>query len=146
MNFNPRPFRLVYVAGPYRSDTPYNVERNIRRARDVAAAVVMAGHYPIVPHLCTAHMEGLAPDAQFLAGALEAMRRCDEVWVAPGWEYSAGTRSELAEAFALDMPVHLHNGPPLDFETFRSFVCEVARLHAVELGYIDPPTTDPEAC
>ena len=96
--------KLIYVAGPYRGATIHATKANIRRAELVAEDVVRAGHYPIVPHLCTQFMDGLAPDAQFLAGALEALRRCDEVWLVDGWEGSSGTLAAIPEAQSRRLP------------------------------------------
>ncbi len=98
--------KLVYVAGPYRAKTIHQVKANVRAAELRAEDVVRAGHYPIVPHLCTAYLDGLAPDEHFLAGTLEAMRRCDEVWLTEGWEHSHGTRLEIAEAWRLGKDVY----------------------------------------
>lgn len=102
--------KLVYVAGPYRAKSLHQVKRNIRAAEVRAEDVVRAGHYPVVPHLCTAYLDGLASDEHFLAGTLEAMRRCDEVWLTEGWEASHGTRLEIAEAFRLGKDVLDENG------------------------------------
>ncbi len=126
--------RLVYVAGAYRAATLFEVEANIRRARDRAVDVVRAGHYPVVPHLCTGLMDGLASDDHFLAGARELLSRCDEVWLVEGWRRSRGTLLELGVALALGKVVHdeQHHrtdrggGPhhPLDTDLLREAVCE----------------------
>ena len=97
--------KLVYIAGPYRGATPNAVRENIRRAEERAADAVRAGHYPIVPHLCTAWMDGLAPDQHFLDGTLEAMKRCDEVWLCEGWRASHGTQQEVTTALLAGIPV-----------------------------------------
>lgn len=98
--------KLVYVAGPYRAATLFEVEANIRRARDRAVDVVRAGHYPVVPHLCTGFMDGLAPDEHFLAGARALLSRCDEVWLVRDWRTSRGTLRELSLAAELGRAVH----------------------------------------
>lgn len=97
--------RLVYVAGSYRAPTAWGVEQNIRRAAEVAARIWAAGLVAVCPHLNSAHMEGVATDAQFLAGTLEMLRRCDAVILVPGWELSAGSRAEVNEADRLGLPV-----------------------------------------
>lgn len=105
--------KLIYIAGPYRAKELHRVKASIRAAELRAEDVVRAGHYPIVPHLCTAYLDGLAPDQHFLDGALEAMRRCDEVWLCEGWESSRGTIQEIAAAFERGMQVIDENGVPL---------------------------------
>jgi hypothetical protein len=97
--------KLVYIAGPYRSATPWGVLQNINAAAEVAARVHRAGMFAVCPHLNSAHMEGVADDAHFLAGTLEMMRRCDAVILVPGWERSAGSRAEVNEAINLGLPV-----------------------------------------
>jgi hypothetical protein len=97
--------KLIYIAGPYRAKTIHGTKLNIRAAELRAEDAVRAGHYPIVPHLCTAFMDGLASDQHFLDGTLEAMRRCDEVWLCEGWRDSHGSKLEVATALTLGIPV-----------------------------------------
>lgn len=97
--------KLVYIAGPYRAATPWGVEQNIRAAEDVAVRVHKAGMFAVCPHANSRHMEGVADDAHFLAGTMEMMRRCDAVLLVPGWQRSAGSRGEVAEAERLGIPV-----------------------------------------
>lgn len=102
--------KLIYIAGPYRARTTNEVRQNIRAAEERALDAVRAGHYPIVPHLCTGFMDGAAPDQQFLDGSLEALRRCDEVWLIDGWRDSQGTLQEVFTALALGIPVKDEHG------------------------------------
>lgn len=102
--------KLIYIAGPYRGATPNAMRENIRRAEERAADAVRAGHYPIVPHLCTAWMDGLAPDQHFLDGTLEALRRSDEVWLCKGWRDSHGTQQEVTVALLAGIPVKDDDG------------------------------------
>ena len=97
--------KLVYIPGPYRAPTPWGVEQNIQRAAEVAAEVWRAGHAALCPDANSAHMEGVTDDANFLAGTLEMMRRCDAVLLVPGWGTSVGTQAERAEAMRRGMPV-----------------------------------------
>ena len=60
--------KLVYIAGPYRAPTPWQVEQNIRAAMDAAVVVWAAGLYALCPHANTARMEGVTSDESFLAG------------------------------------------------------------------------------
>lgn len=118
--------KLVYIAGAYRAKTLFEVEANIRRARERAVDVVRAGHYPVVPHLCTGFMDGLAPDEHFLAGARDLLAQCDEVWLVKGWEASRGTLAEIAWAFRNHKPVYNHDQSPLAATSYlRAF--DIAR-------------------
>lgn len=42
---------LIYVAGPYSSDTPDGIMKNVNRAIDVGLQLKELGFLPIVPHL-----------------------------------------------------------------------------------------------
>lgn len=99
---------LTYVAGAYRAPTSWGVECNITRAREVAAFLWANGFPALCPHTNTAHFSG--SDELFLAGTLEMLRRCDAVVLVPGWESSAGTLSEIAEAKRLGIPVYEEAG------------------------------------
>ena len=112
--------KLVYIAGPYRGATPNAMRENIRRAEERAADAVRAGHYPIVPHLCTAWMDGLAPDQHFLDGTLEAMKRCDEVWLCEGWRDSHGSKLEVATALTSGIPIKDIDGSSVHLLTIHA--------------------------
>jgi nucleoside 2-deoxyribosyltransferase len=96
--------RVAYVAGPYRADTPAGIVANIRAAEAVAVELWQAGFAVVCPHKNTALFDGLAPDAVWLDGYLELLRRCDFVVAVAGWDRSAGTIRELAEADRLGIP------------------------------------------
>ena len=97
---------LVYIAGPYRADTPHEIHANIERARRYAASVWRKdGWAALCPHMNTAHMDGVCSPERFLEGTMEMMRRCDAVLMMPGWEHSEGARAEKAEAGRLCIPV-----------------------------------------
>ena len=101
--------KIIYIAGPYRAKTPWGIEKNIHKARELAAQLVEQCHtlggYPLVPHTNTAHFDGWAPDQYYLEGTLEIMRRCDALLMINGWENSSGARGELEEAKRLKLPI-----------------------------------------
>lgn len=99
--------KLIYVAGPFRGKTPWDVAENVRRAERLALDVWKLGAAAVCPHLNTAHFDKTAPDALFLEGTLEMMRRCDAVVVVDGWEKSSGTLAELEVAQERGLPVFL---------------------------------------
>lgn len=102
--------KLIYIAGPYRAATVHGIKQNIRNAEIRAEAVVKFGNYPVSPHLCTAFMDGLAPDEQLLEGGMKMLEMCSEVWLCAGWERSSGTRKEIARAIELGKLVLDENG------------------------------------
>lgn len=97
--------KLVYIAGSYRAPTEYEVLKNIERARNVGLYVRKCGACAFVPHSNSAFLGGALPDEFFLAEGLEILSRCDAMVLVQGWETSAGTRAEIAEAERLGIPV-----------------------------------------
>jgi len=97
---------VVYIAGPYRAPSAWAIEQNVRRAEELALEVWRMGHVALCPHSMTRYYQGALPDAVWLEGTLELLRRCDRVLVAEGWGESEGSRVEIAEAHRLGMPVH----------------------------------------
>lgn len=87
---------LAYLAGPYRSkDGIWGVKRNVEAAMSVARELWKQGYSVICPHANTALMDGPdIPDAVFLEGDIEMLRRCDLIVMLPGWERSAGASVE----------------------------------------------------
>jgi hypothetical protein len=82
--------QLVYIAGKYRGD----VVANIAKARAAAVIFWAAGYGVMCPHLNSAHMDGIAPDQNFIEADLLLLAACDFIYLVPGWEESAGARIE----------------------------------------------------
>ncbi len=97
--------KVVYVAGAFRADTPWQIELNVRRAEEMSLGLWRMGLVPICPHTQTRFFQFSAPDQSFLEGTLEMMRRCDAVMLLRGWEASNGTIGEIKEAQRLGIPV-----------------------------------------
>lgn len=97
--------KVIYIAGPFRGNSHYEIHQNIFRAEALALEVWRAGHAAICPHLNTAHFHGAADDSVWLEGDLEIMKRCDAVLMTPDWKRSAGATDERAQALAAGMPV-----------------------------------------
>ncbi|MGL4514789.1 MAG: DUF1937 family protein [Lacipirellulaceae bacterium] len=110
--------KVVYVAGPYRADSEWEIEQNFRRAERVALQVWLAGCACICPHKNTARFGGAAPDDLWLEGDLEMVRRCDAIVCVDGWERSIGAQGEVRLARSLGIAV---------FETIDDFLAEEQR-------------------
>ena len=87
--------RVVYIAGPYRANSAWEIEQNIREAEKIALHVWANGMVALCPHTQTRFYQGFLPDALWLAGDLELLARCDAVFLVPGWESSRGTMAEV---------------------------------------------------
>lgn len=98
--------KIVYVAGPFRANTAWGIECNVRRAEEAAAMLVMEfGVMPMIPHANTRYFHGMGDDSFWLEGTLELMRRCDALYLIDGWEASSGSRGERAEAERMRFPI-----------------------------------------
>lgn len=96
---------VVYVAGPFRAASTWLIEKNIRKAEELAWDVWAAGFTALCPHTNTRFYQHSLPDEVWLEGDLELLRRCDVVLLVPGWETSSGTKVEKEEALANGIPV-----------------------------------------
>lgn len=99
-----------YIAGPYSADSEDGVQANVSRAIRAAVPVILAGHYPIVPHGLSFHVdfayldktgEALAYD-WWLAWCLAELETCDAVLCIGT---SPGTLVECAYAQKMGIPV-----------------------------------------
>lgn len=97
--------KLVYIAGPFRGPDHWAIECNIRRAESLALEVWRLGAAALCPHMNTRHFQGVLPDAIWLKGDLEMVKRCDAVLMVQGWEKSEGAATEAAWANSLGIPV-----------------------------------------
>ena len=95
----------IYIAGPYRGPTESAVRANIERAREAAQLVWKCGAKAFCPHLNTAFMGGVVPDAVFLRADLEWLAQCDAVYAIHGWSGSEGAKGEVDEAKRLGIDV-----------------------------------------
>ena len=86
---------VVYVIGPYRAPSEWEVVSNIRRAELVAIDVWKLGAACICPHKNTALLGGACEDEVWLQGDLEILSRCDASLVLDGWESSQGSKGEI---------------------------------------------------
>lgn len=98
---------VVYIAGPYRGDTAWQVEQNIRKAEQWG--YFLAKRYkiiPLIPHTMYRFFNGELTDEFWLEGTLELLRRCDAAWFCEGWRTSEGSVGEYQEAKRLGIPTY----------------------------------------
>ena len=96
---------VVYVAGPYRASTEFELIENIRRAEAVAIEVWKAGYIAFCPHKNTAHFGGICEDKVWLESGLEFLDRSDALILVEGWEKSTGTVEEISFARKRKIPI-----------------------------------------
>ena len=97
--------KLVFVSAPYRASSILQVHDNIHRAEEIARLIWESGHAALCSHKNTAYLDGLVPDAHFLAGAIRMLKTCDAVYLGQGWEKSEGSRLEHEEAVRIGLPL-----------------------------------------
>lgn len=102
---------VAYIAGPYRTATVFQVQRNIREAAEMALEYWKLGYAVICPHMNTAMFDGEAPDEIWLEGDLELIRRSDVVVMTARWKESSGARAEHDLALSLGKDVHYYSEP-----------------------------------
>lgn len=101
----PNKYAVIYVAGPFRAETPWKVEQNVRRAEGFALALAQEGAVPLCPHAMYRHFDKSCPDQFWLDATLGLLARCDALMLLPGWKRSSGSVAEREWAEAHGMPV-----------------------------------------
>ena len=96
---------VMFICGPYRAASDAEILENIHRAEAWARKFWADGIAVICPHKNSAMMGGDIPEDIFLSGYIEILRRCDILFVMPGWEKSEGARTEIKEARRLKMDI-----------------------------------------
>lgn len=96
--------KVIFLAGPYRAETPNGIRLNIIAAERVAAYLWSLGVYVMCPHKNTAFFDGATTDANFLEGAKEFLRRSDAVIFLVDWQESSGSRDEMKLTRELEKP------------------------------------------
>ena len=96
---------VIYIAGPFRGDTAWQVEQHIRHAETLAYYVARLGAMPLCPHTNTRFFHGELSEQFWLEGTIELMSRCDGVILTEDWHSSASARAEVARAHQLNLPV-----------------------------------------
>lgn len=99
--------RVIYTAGPYRSDTTWGVVQNIRKAEQAAIKLWQEGWACICPHLNSQLFDkgGICPPDVFLEGGLEILKRCDAIYMMSEYLDSEGAMKELELAQKLNLEI-----------------------------------------
>ena len=115
--------KLIYIAGPFRGPTAWDIAENVRSAERWALEVARLGFVPVCPHAMTAHFHGQCTEQFWVDATLELLRRCDGAIFIPGWEESRGSRGELAECERLGTP----NAAVSSLRDLQSFAARMAK-------------------
>lgn len=105
---------LVYIVGPFRADTPWEIEQNVRRAEEHGLLIAKLGGVPVIPHTMYRFFQGSLSDAFWLEAGLALLRKCDAIAVCVIAEIALqgeGARAEIAEGKLCKFPIFFWSGP-----------------------------------
>ena len=90
---------LLYIAGPYRAETPEGVQANVLMASRYGLHFAAKGWAPVVPHALTWKLAELDTEKRMSDGAwlditMEFALMCDAAFFCEGWEDSRGATAE----------------------------------------------------
>jgi hypothetical protein len=97
--------KVIYIIGPFRGKTAWDIECNVRRAEEAALEVAQTGAMPLCPHTNSRFFQGQCNDEFWINGMLELLKRCDAVLLIRGWEKSEGSRGERCYALDHNIPI-----------------------------------------
>lgn len=100
--------KVIFIAGPFTGKTAWDIERNIRRAEELALKVAEAGHVPLCPHTNSRFFHGQQTEQFWYDATLELLMRSDGVIMTPDWERSKGARNEHDTARQAGKSVYYH--------------------------------------
>ena len=97
---------IVFLSGPFRAGTHWEIEQNVRRAEQVALTLWKNGCVVVCPHLNTRNFYGELDEERVVDGYCELVRRSDAVvtLLRPAF-YTEGMRREVEAARERAMPV-----------------------------------------
>jgi len=99
---------LIYIAGPLRAPTPWEIEQNVRRAEEYGLEIANMGGIPVIPHTMYHFYQNSLPDEFWLQADLALLRACHAIAVDVKETFardSEGTCAEITDAQARGLPV-----------------------------------------
>jgi hypothetical protein len=96
---------LIFLACKYTEPHTFQIQRNIWNASIYAQEVALLGAVPLCPATIGSNYEGIQDYLWWGEAYMTLMRRCDAVFMVPGYDRSNGATKEEVEALRLGMPV-----------------------------------------
>jgi hypothetical protein len=102
--------KRIYIAGPMRGVEDFNRTAFTEHAARLRA-LGWAVENPVEIGGRFGTVEELAGDTSLLrrlmAFEIETLKTCDALFLLAGWEFSVGTRAEIAAAIAANLPIYI---------------------------------------
>lgn len=93
--------KVVYIIGPFRGKTHWQVYQNVLNAERLGLEVAKLGAMPLIPHKNTENFDGLLDDEFWVEGTKELLRRADAAITVEAlginWRASTGSSGEVHE-------------------------------------------------
>jgi hypothetical protein len=116
-------YNFVYIAGPYRAKSHWQIELNVRQAEQAAYDLVVLAEaeklpvIPICPHTMYRWSMSEKYDKYFLCSAEQLLLRSDSVLVVGRqWASSEGVSNEIKLASNHGMPIFWHSSTGVNNE------------------------------
>lgn len=119
---------LIYIAGPFRGESPWDVEENIRAAEKIGLKVAKAGAVPIIPHSMYRYFDGQLTGQFWVDATLELLKRCDGILMTRGWKRSEGSKGEYSWAIQKGLPI-FHQTHYNCFEHIADYLVATGETH-----------------
>jgi hypothetical protein len=129
----------VYVGGPFRGPTEYDVEVNVRRAVDLGVLIAEMGAVPVIWHSMYRHMQGTFSGPFLDEASWQILSTCHAMAVTVGLERarrSEGTAKDMQLCYELRIPEFYDEslrleGPAADAEVERLATVRTSSLLTV---------------
>jgi len=124
----------VYVGGPFRGPTEYDVEINVRRAVDLGVLIAQMGAVPVIWHSMYRLMQGTFPGPFLDEASLQVLSTCHAMAVTVGYDralQSEGTVKDMQLCQELRIPEFYDEGPEADATLERLVTAKASSLLTV---------------
>ena len=90
--------KIVYIAGPFRGESSWDIEANVRAAECHGLTVARQGMIPLIPHSMYRFFQGTISDSFWLEATSELLKTADAMLLIGNWEDSKGCAMEIEVA------------------------------------------------
>lgn len=95
---------LVYVGGPFRAKTTWQLVENIRTAEAAGFKLAQLGAIPVIPHTMFGNFDRTLTDAFWIDATLLLLRQCEAMLVVGDYKSSEGTLGEIQDCKRRNVP------------------------------------------